>query len=334
MVNKPETFADVVYGMLDTMRHMSKIQFAYLIIGIFLIANAGLFLSLYCKDKRNGHRLEAYTFEDLTRPPDTPCFVATLLFLLFFFFLFYVGMEQTYGILLTTFAVEFVGTIWTPAQGAVLTAIFWGCVALGRGISICVSRFFKAPCMLVSNLALTFLGGILLSFALRASWVVLWVGTILLGLGMSSLFPTTISWTDSYYPLTGKAAAVFVAGSGVGQMTIPVLTGYLYQNVHHMSLMYVVCTLSFLLCIIYTCLQVTACRRGSGSGVSRSYSGFMRLDTSEDMADSLDMDLIQAGGMDRPMGMTIREESAHGKENGVGGEYEVTEFSKLVELSD
>lgn len=348
-ITRPRTLSDLVYGMLDVVRHMSKIQFAYLIIGMFLIANAGFFLTLYCQDKARGYRLDAVAVIDPTRPPVSPCFLGSLLVLLFVFFLFYVGMEQTYGILLTTFAVEYPGTIRTPAEGATITAAFWGCVAVGRGISICISRFFKAPCMLVSNLILVIVGSILLSFFLHQSWTILWVGTVFLGLGMSSLFPTTFSWADSYYSMTGRASAVFVAGSGVGQMTIPILTGFLYQNVDRMCLMYVTFTLSILLAVIYVCLQVLASRHVADAGpggVSRSHSGFMRLHTSEDVADSLDMDLIQAGGMDHqtvlpdqgeesemsPMNSNSKQNGVH--DNGGGNEYEDTEFSRLVELSD
>jgi hypothetical protein len=63
------------------------------------------------------------------------------LILSFFFFLCYVGMETTFGGLIMTFAVEYAH--WTKPQGAIVTAIFWGSLAVGRGFAIFVSNCCK-----------------------------------------------------------------------------------------------------------------------------------------------------------------------------------------------
>lgn len=323
--------------MFAVLAGMSKIQIAYSFIGILLVVNAGLFLLLYCRDRLLPVPLSARSHEELTRPPDTKCFIASLLVLLFFFFFAYVGMEVTYGGLLTTFAVDYPKDVWTPAQAATLTALFWGCLALGRCFAIFVAHSFKPPCMMVTNLCLTIAGALLLSFGVQVSSAVLWAGTVILGLGMSSVFPTAISWTNSYFPLTGRATSVFVAGSGIGEMAIPLLTGYLYERVDRMSLMYMTLTLSVLLTLLYVSLQMLVCQK-SRSSPRRSHSGFMRLNNSEDMADALDMDTIEVVEGEATDTETMvkrgvkRNEDSRKKQNGEG--YMSAELTRLVELSD
>ena len=40
--------------------------------------------------------------------------------------------------------------------------------------------------------------------------LVLWLCTSMFGLGMPSVFPTGITWAETYIQITGKAAAVFL----------------------------------------------------------------------------------------------------------------------------
>lgn len=211
--------------------------------------------------------------------PAAPCFRVSVLALLFCFFLLYVGMEVTFGGLVTTFAVDS-SLHWSRPQGATLAALFWGSIAVGRGMGIFIARCFKPPCMLVTDLVLMIGGAVLLSFGIQASPYVLWVGTVVLGLGMSSVFPTAVSWADCYYPLTGRAAAVFIAGSGVGEMLIPVGTGYLFEKVDNMLLMYVVLGLAGCLALVFTALQCIASRSPAPTSVSKL--GFMPLQSEEE----------------------------------------------------
>lgn len=358
---------DTLQFFIETVRNMSKIQFAYLVIGLLLAANSTIFCVLYMQDRaahRSGPISTPLSHEEMTRPPKSACFIFIFLGLLFLFFFTYVGMEVTYGGLLPTFAMGFPGVIDTPAGGATLVALFWGSLAFGRGMAIFVARWFKPPCMMVVDLSLTLAGALVLVAGINASPKLLWVGTVTLGLGMSSLFPTAMSWTDFYYPLSSRAAAVFVAGCGIGEMIVPALTGQLYHSVDHMALMYVVLASSCFLVLLFSVLQILACQSvrghqgkiGNGSP-SRSHSGFMRLESSEDMADAVDMDLmeetvlgaevtvldIQEGSVEDLRLATTRKRGRGGRGRGShqenGGlvyqeDNDTSESTKLVELSD
>ncbi|KAH9500475.1 hypothetical protein Btru_072010 [Bulinus truncatus] len=327
---KPQVLdRSLVSRFMEEVKSMSKIQFAYLTIGLLLALNAAFFLFLHYHDLRSKSSLHLLAPEDLTRQPDTWLYKVTVLGLLFFFFLVYVGLEVTFGGLITTFAEDYP---YTQSKGAMLAALFWGCLAAGRGMSIIIARHFKPPCMMVANLTLTITGACFMSFVHLSKSDVLWLGTVLFGLGMSSIYPTAISWADLYYPLTGRATAVFVAGSGIGEMTIPVLTAHLYQNGSPMALMYMSLTLSLLLTLLYASLQIVACRRPK-SPSRRSHAGFMRLQNSEEMADAMDMSLLHLA--ENRVTENLRRRDVNSvdddkcKQN--GGE---SEFSKLVELSD
>ncbi|KAK7481844.1 hypothetical protein BaRGS_00026870 [Batillaria attramentaria] len=328
-IGQAQIVTEVIHDALDIVRNMSKIQFAYMIVGLFLLCDATFFLVLYCRDCRAGTLLHQVLALGPSMAPASPCFRISILALLFSFFLIYVGMEVTFGGLLTTFAVDS-DLQWTRPQGATLAALFWGSIAVGRGMSIFIARWFKPPCMLVTDLVFVISGAVLLSFGLQASPIILWVGTVILGLGMSSVFPAAVSWADCYYPLTGRAAAVFIAGSGVGEMVIPVVTGYLFEKVDNMWLMYVVLGLSGLLTFVYTCLQCIASRSPAPTSVSKL--GFMPLQNEDENNIAMYSMDEEDGVVNGSAGYT---ETTHRRKPPVSNHVEdVEETTKLVDLSD
>ncbi|CAG5116215.1 unnamed protein product [Candidula unifasciata] len=329
---KPETTGDLLQDVVNKLAGMSKIQFAYTVIGLLLTVNAGLFLFLHCKDQSLKSPQFTPHSRDLTRNPLSAYFVASVILLLFFFFLAYMGMEATFGGLLMTFAVEYSASPLTLSEGATLTALFWGCLAFGRGCSICIARYLKPSRMMMMNLGLTMFGALILSFSIPVNPAALWVGTVTLGLGMSSLFPTAVSWADSCYPLSGRATAVFVAGCGVGEMTVPVLTGYLYEVKNKMSVMYMMLFLSCLLSTLYVTIQVLVYQKVK-SVHRKSTSGFMRLQNIEQPDDDSDLGIaegINLGLTETMWRRKLQGEEERGKETSESSKF--TEVTKLIEM--
>lgn len=187
-----------------------------------------------------------------------------------------------------TFTVNFMG--WTKDKGAIVTAIFWGSLAAGRGFSIFIANCFRPTCMLAVDISLMLIGSVLLSFGISYYSSILWIGTLTLGFGMSSMFPTAVSWVDQHFKMTGKSTAILVMGSAMGQMVVPVTTGYFYEYYLKMSLMYACLSLSVLLSILFVLMQFIA----SSSSDVRSLSGtegFTRLRDDE----HLEMDDVSYG---------------------------------------
>ena len=286
-IRKPgHSISGIITNAVDAVKNMSRIQFAYLIIGALLLLNSVLFLILYCYDRHRSDYSSLLQSKDPQDRQEVLCCRIVILVLMFFFFLAYIGMETTFGGLLMTFAVSEIH--WSKDQGAIVTAIFWGSLAAGRGFSIFIANCCKPPTMLIIDLILLIIGALMLSFGLKFEFVV-WLGTLAVGFGMSSIFPTSISWMEQYYRMTGKSIAVLVMGSALGQMIVPVVTGYFYQHIEPMSLMYSLLVLSVFMLALYILMQLVASRAGRGGTLSQN--GFMHLRDD----DNLELDDINYG---------------------------------------
>ncbi|XP_069132718.1 sodium-dependent glucose transporter 1-like [Argopecten irradians] len=282
---KPQTVGDMFNSVVQSVKNMSKIQFSYTIIAALLLVNAIIFLVLFCHDKGKGD-LDLMAQREKENYVQNSCVRLTILLVMFLFFLSYIGMETTYGGLIMTFTVEYMD--WNKNQGAIVTAIFWGSLAAGRGFSIFIAGCCKPHCMLIIDLLMVIGGATMLSFVVNKYSFILWLGTLFLGLGMSSIFPTGLAWTEQYFRMTGKSTAVLVTGSALGQMIIPVATGYTIDKVNKMYLMYVVLILSVFCTVLFILMQLLASKC---SKVSVSQNGFMPLRSE----DSIEMDGMSYG---------------------------------------
>jgi fucose permease len=81
----------------------------------------------------------------------------TFLGLMCAFFFFYVGIEVSYGIFLTAFAVESRQKL-SQQVGAEITAIFWGCFAAMRFISIFASMKIQAIYIMIFSCVTSLIG--------------------------------------------------------------------------------------------------------------------------------------------------------------------------------
>ncbi|XP_071099923.1 sodium-dependent glucose transporter 1A-like [Haliotis cracherodii] len=320
---KPATLGSQVGSALKLLVNMSKIQFAYLIIGVLLILIAFMFLVLYCQDRNRPSIFTRDEEHDGSYGKESQGYRITMLVILFFFFFIYVGMEVTFGGLLSTFSYEKMH--WNKPKSAVLTSIFWGSLAAGRGFAIFIARCFKPPCMLVTDLVLLIIGSVILCFGIGNIPYNLWIGTLIIGFGMSSIFPTGVSWADQYFPLTGKSTAVFVVGSALGEMLIPFLTGLLYEKKEKMMLMYMMLALGILLGAIYIVMQCFATRRRKVSATARN--GFVPLKDDENISmDTLEQNFEGSGLLE-----TSRHRPARKHPKPANMELE---YSRLVDIDD
>ncbi|HLO32159.1 MAG TPA: MFS transporter [Anaerolineales bacterium] len=137
-------------------------------------------------------------------------------------FTLYVGGEVGYGSWVYTYA--FKQKLGTEVTSAYLTSAFWGSFALGRLFGIWVSTRAKPLAILSAD----FLGcvvslGLLLLF--KDSMVFLWIGTILLGMSLASIFPTFLTLSEERMHVTGTITGWFLVGGGIGGMILPWLIG-------------------------------------------------------------------------------------------------------------
>lgn len=137
-------------------------------------------------------------------------------------FVLYVGAEVGYGNWIYTYAFKL--ELGTKITSAYLTSAFWGFFTLGRLLAIWLSTRLRPITILILDFSgcLASLGMILL---FRDSTTILWVGSILLGISMASIFPTFLTLSEERMHVTGTMAGWFLVGGGLGGMLFPWMIG-------------------------------------------------------------------------------------------------------------
>ena len=238
----------VIEQITKHMKHMSQIQFAFLIIGGFLLLMSFVFMILCCRGRLTCYSVRISRIEDrYSFTTESKGFRVQILTLLFVFYFLYMGIYVTFGGFVMTFAVTYLK--WSKELGTILTSVFWGAFASGRGLAIILSKWISPNFMLVGDIALMCFSLAGLLMALESSENVMWFFTATLGLGMASVFPTGISWAERYMHITGKSTSVFTVASALGEMSLPMLTGIAFQSKGPMWLLYL-CLAACCMCAV------------------------------------------------------------------------------------
>ncbi|KAF2353352.1 Major facilitator superfamily [Trinorchestia longiramus] len=142
---------------------------------------------------------------------------------------FYDGMQAAYGGYVYSYAVKFVKGM-EPSEAAILNACFWGTFAFGRLISIGIATRITPQWMLLANMTGCFIAMVLM-LSLPHDHAMLYVGTAIFGTFLSSVFPTTISMTETYIHVTSQITSVLVMSAAVGEMVFPVIIGHEFDAI-------------------------------------------------------------------------------------------------------
>ncbi|XP_073228896.1 major facilitator superfamily domain-containing protein 4A-like [Porites lutea] len=177
--------------------------------------------------------------DDSTNKTQIMCITFWTSFLVFL----YDGMQGSYGGYVYTYAVKSPLRM-TSAQGAFLTSVFWGSLALGRLVSIPIALFLSPAIMLLVDL-IGCLVSSLLMLIFRASESALWMGTSTFGLFMSNVFPTSVALAEQYFNVTGTVTCMFVVSAAIGEMIIPLIVGKVFDYVGTISFLAEGCILCF-----------------------------------------------------------------------------------------
>ena len=144
------------------------------------------------------------------------------------FFFLHVGGELSFGGWIYTYAVSV--DLADKTVAAYLTSAFWGSLTFGRLLGIPIASRVKPGYILLGNLVGCFLGtGII--FLFPGSTVVLWVGSIVTGLSVASLFPMSLTFAGKHLHISGQVTSWFLVGASVGSMFIPWFIGQLFESI-------------------------------------------------------------------------------------------------------
>lgn len=192
-----------------------------------------------------------------------PAMYWPLVILIAVYFFLYVGMEIAFGGWIASYAVA-VG-YGDVAAAAVLTSVFWGALTVGRLISIPIGTRLRASTILWIDFIACAGFVVLMLLGHGETWA-LWIGTFGVGLAMASMFPTMISYAETRMSITGKVTSIFLTGSSIGGMTLPLFTGLLFESAGPQIMLWVVLVTTVLTALSYVAVTVVANRRTKIAG--------------------------------------------------------------------
>nr|XP_002122926.3 sodium-dependent glucose transporter 1-like [Ciona intestinalis] len=234
------------------------VAWAFIICAIMTLIMALSFLYLSFSNKTH-----SVSSQEDTVKQEGVMFRLKMLVLLFLFFLVYVGIEVTFGVYVYTFAINS-DKQYSKDSATMINSLFWGAFALGRFISIFVSKVLKPLGLISIDLVGTFIAAVILvcfPYYYDTADALLWVGTFIYGISMASIFPSGLSYAEQYITINGKAAASLVVGGALGEMLLPLTVGQLIEK-HPMNLMYSVAICMVTTTIIFISLHWLASKRG------------------------------------------------------------------------
>ncbi|KAF7696036.1 major facilitator superfamily domain-containing protein 4B [Silurus meridionalis] len=109
-----------------------------------------------------------------------------------------------------------------------LPCIFWAAITGGRLMSIPLAYRFRPVYLLMFSLVGVIVT-VLLLLIFYTSTIFLFVGTCLLGLFLSSIFPCMLAYTEDILDYQGCATTVVVTSAGMGEMVLQVVIGSIIQ---------------------------------------------------------------------------------------------------------
>jgi FHS family Na+ dependent glucose MFS transporter 1 len=178
-----------------------------------------------------------------------------IIFLMALFLVFYVGAEVSFGSWVTTYAKTLL-PIDLEYRAFQLASAFWFMMMAGRFLSVLITRRIGTEKLLGMNLAgmTGSLGLILLS---NGNWPVLFLGTLLLGLSMSSIFPLVFALAEQVMDVTGRISSLLFVGASLGSIIFPFLIGLLIEQIDPDSAMITLLLMTITAAMIYGFLYLS-----------------------------------------------------------------------------
>ena len=143
-------------------------------------------------------------------------------------FFLYVGVEASFGYWIYSYSIT--TGVASEAGASYLNSFYWGALMAGRLFTIPLARKVKPATILFGNYGL-----MIAFFMVILIWPyhpsAIWIATIGLGLGVSSVFPTLLSLTETRMKVTGAITGLFFLGTSLAGMFIPTLMGQIFEYV-------------------------------------------------------------------------------------------------------
>ncbi|XP_060561454.1 sodium-dependent glucose transporter 1B-like, partial [Ruditapes philippinarum] len=246
----------------------TNIHFAYLITCCFVLSSSVPFFIIYYKwtgsDLKTTSQDGSCNKHRLTPLPARQ--KSLVIALLFFIFLTYCAVEDTFFGYLATFCISYLQ--WSSSTSSYATSLFWTTYSVGRLAGVFLIKWFLPVQLLSSFLALLIISFVgLLIASLTYSIELVWLFIALVGFAMSITFPCVFSWThENVIEVTGVISSVFLIAASSGQMLNPLFLGYLMDNISPIWFVFILlgesclCLATFMTVYNYTlrCISVSS----------------------------------------------------------------------------
>ncbi|XP_059171628.1 sodium-dependent glucose transporter 1-like isoform X2 [Physella acuta] len=201
-------------GTMLVKARTTNVHYAFIISGFIAILTSFPFIYLsFIEKSTEQNSVEKYTQKVHSRKLPKHLTVL-LIFAISFFYLVYCSVEDTFASFLMTFVVTEYDEV-SKSKGAYITTFYWASLAVGRFLSIFVSKYVIA----VKLISLyTFLMVIAFScFTISAFFAQIDAITVfagMAGISMSAVFAAGFSWTESeLLKVTGWVSSFILIGS-------------------------------------------------------------------------------------------------------------------------
>ena len=262
-----ETFGSTVPAISPTVGYNShdsnRVQFAFMIVALTIIVCSVIFTLFACclKVKSLCPQGKATQVSDLGK---TEVLLIALTLIMTFL---YGGLDVGYGGLLFTLVTE--NLSWSNGDGVWITSVFQIVKIAAVAVTILAAMVLH-PKWLVGIDVVLLVGSSVSLLALIEidNNLVVWICTIVLGIGLGNLHSSNMSWLGKRVPVSGKVSALFNVAFSGGIMAIPPLTGLALEKIGVRGVPIVATSCSVVCCLTFV---VLVCVYMKSSSMKKSY---------------------------------------------------------------
>ncbi|XP_041362029.1 sodium-dependent glucose transporter 1-like [Gigantopelta aegis] len=239
------------------------IEYPYVIIAILCVPPAIAFCYYFVKRKQFPLSENNYQQVEVGLMTSSRLH-ALMMTILFFLHIPVMSMPLAYGDLLTSYGVH---GRWHLSRRhmATMTSVFWGAFLVGRVSNLALTNCAEQFYLLCINF-----GGLFMTSIILCTWttdyeVALWIGSAGLGFFSSPFLPMILTWVSECACLTGSMISVCLCASGIGEVLVPVLSGWVFVHGGPQSLMYliagiVLCEILLFVALVLVARETKRCR--------------------------------------------------------------------------
>lgn len=169
----------------------------------------------------------------------------------------YYGLEISFGSYALTFAVHSHLKL-SKSTGAYLTAAFWSSYTFPKVLAFFLVKWIGSEKTIVCSLVVTLIGNVVLVPFGNDSPLCLWIGTVIVGIGMSSNWGCMFSYVEEIFYLTSSMGSFMIGAAMAGDFVFPTLISMVIEQ-KPTFLLWTICSYSIAITILF--LMIMGLRR-------------------------------------------------------------------------